>query len=162
QDRVAPVPMETRGAVGDYDPGTAELTFHCNSQAPHGLRMALAETLGMPMERVRVMVPDVGGAFGLKSCFGREDFCVAAVSRLVGRPVKWTEDRYEHLLAAGHAREEEVEVQAAVTHDGTLLGLRANLVVDQGAYPGVPFPAATCLSQVQALLPGPYRWQAYA
>jgi carbon-monoxide dehydrogenase large subunit len=81
---------------------------------------------------------------------------------LLRRPVKWTEDRYEHLLAAGHAREEKVDVEAAVSTDGTLLGLRADMTVDQGAYPGVPFPAATCLGQVQLLLPGPYRWQAYA
>jgi carbon-monoxide dehydrogenase large subunit len=163
QDRVAPMPMETRGAVADYDPSSQELTFHCNSQAPHGLRMALAESLGLAMDRVRVVVPnDVGGAFGLKSCFGREDFALAAAARQLGRAVKWTEDRYEHLLAAGHAREEKVDVEVAVSNDGTLLGLRAKMTLDQGAYPGVPFPAHTCTGFVQMLLPGPYRWQAYA
>lgn len=90
QDRVAPVPMETRGAVADYDPGLGELTLHCNSQAPHGLQIALADMLGMPMERVRVLVPDVGGGFGLKSCFGREDFCVAAgPMRMSGVSRQW-------------------------------------------------------------------------
>ena len=62
QHRVAPVPMETRGAIAEFDRGQGELTFHCNSQAPHGLRMALADTLGLPMERVSVLTKDIGGA----------------------------------------------------------------------------------------------------
>jgi aerobic carbon-monoxide dehydrogenase large subunit len=161
QHRVAPVPIETRGAVAEYDHGSGELTYHCNSQAPHGLRLALAETLEIAVERVQVLTKDIGGAFGLKSCFGREEFALAAVARLLGRPVKWTEDRYEHLVASGQAREEKMDVEVAVANDGTLLGLRANMTLDQGAYPGVPFPADTCTRFVQALLPGPYRWRAY-
>ena len=162
QHRVAPVPMETRGAVADYDAGSGELTFHCNSQAPHGLRIALADVLSISVDRVRVLTKDIGGAFGLKSCFGREDFCVAAAARLLGRPVKWIEDRYEHLLASGQAREEKVDIDVAVDDGGMLLGMRAHMTLDQGAYPGVPFPADGCTRFVQVLLPGPYRWKAYS
>jgi carbon-monoxide dehydrogenase large subunit len=163
QDRVSPLPMETRGAIADYHPGSGDLEFHCNVQTPHALRLALADTLGLSMDRVRVLVSeDVGGAFGLKSAFGRESFCLAAATRLLGRPVKWTEDRSEHLLSSGHAREEKVSVDAAVSGDGALLGLRAQLTLDQGAYPAVPFPAPLVTGSVKALLPGPYRWQAYS
>ena len=162
QHRVAPVPMETRGAVADYDPGVGELTFHCNAQNPHALRMALTDMLGLPLERVRVLVGDVGGSFGLKASFAREGFCLAAAAVLLGRPVKWAEDRYEHMVAAGQSREEKVDIEIAVTDEGTLLGVRVHLTMDQGSYPKIPFPAAQLNGLVRTLLPGPYRWQAYA
>ena len=161
QHRVANVPMETRGGVADFDPATGELTYHAATQGPQGLRMALSATLELPMERTRVLAGDVGGAFGLKGFVYREDFCLAAASRRLGRPVKWTEDRIEHLLASGHAREEKIEIEVAVRDDGTLLGMRANMTMDHGAYPGVPFAAAMFAGLVQMLLPGPYRMQAY-
>jgi carbon-monoxide dehydrogenase large subunit len=162
QHRIANVPMETRGAVADYDPATGELTYHAATQSPQGLRLALANTLDLPMERLRVLAGDVGGAFGLKGNIGREDFCLAAAARRLGRAVKWIEDRNEHLLASGHAREEKVDIQVAVTDDGTLLGIRAHMTMDHGAYPGVPFAAAIFSGLVQMLLPGPYRLQGYA
>lgn len=161
QQRVSPAPMETRGALAAFDPSSGALTFHCNSQSPHSLRIALGATLGFSTDRIRVIVPDVGGAFGQKSNFGREDFAVAAAARQLGRPIKWTEDRYENLMAGGHAREESLEIAVAVKGDGTLLGLRAHLLLDQGAYPGVPFPASIVTGLVQPMLPGPYRWRAY-
>ena len=163
QERLGPMPMETRGAVADYHEANGELTFHCNVQTGHALRLGLSQALGLPLDRVRVLVSeDVGGAFGLKSTWGRETFAVAAVSRLLRRPVKWTEDRGEHLLTSGHAREEKVAVEAAVSDDGTLLGLRAALTLDQGAYPSVPTPAIMNTGTISNLLPGPYRWQAYS
>jgi carbon-monoxide dehydrogenase large subunit len=161
QHRVANAPMETRGAVADFDPATGELTYHAATQGPQGLRMALSGTLDLPLERTRVLAGDVGGAFGLKGFVYREDFCLAAASRRLGRPVKWTEDRSEHLLASGHAREEKIDIDVAVKEDGTLLGMRANMTMDHGAYPGVPFAAAMFAGLVQMLLPGPYRMQAY-
>lgn len=162
QSRVAPMPMETRGAVAEFDPGTGELTMHCNVQTPSSLRLALSMALGLTMENVRVLVAqDVGGAFGLKSSYGRETFAVAAAARMLGLPVKWTEDRYEHMLTSGQAREEQLRVEAAVKNDGTLLGLRAHMTADLGAYPAVPFPASVMLGLVTTLLPGPYRWPAY-
>ncbi|HZQ57899.1 MAG TPA: xanthine dehydrogenase family protein molybdopterin-binding subunit [Acidimicrobiales bacterium] len=162
QHRVANVPMEGRGAVADFDPSSGELTYYAATQSPQGLRMALARTLELPIERLRVLAGDVGGGFGLKGNIGREDFCLAAVSRKLGQPVKWTEDRNEHLLAAGHAREETIDIEVAVTNDGKLLGMRAHMLMDHGAYPGVPFAAAMFTGLVQMLLPGPYTFEAYA
>ena len=163
QARVAPVPMETRGAVGMFDPGAGELTLHCNVQTPHALRLALSQAMSLPLEQVRVIVSnDMGGGFGLKSSFGRETFAVAGASRLLGRPVKWTEDRYEHLLSSGHAREEKVSVAIGVKDDGTLLGLRAKVVLDQGAYPSLPFPSTIITGLIKDMLPGPYKWRAYS
>jgi carbon-monoxide dehydrogenase large subunit len=140
--RVTHVPMEGRGGVADYRKGTDELTYHAGSQAPHSLRQALAGFLGHPAERLRVVIPDIGGAFGQKAGMSREDLVVCAASRQIGRPVKWVEDRVENLASAGHAREETIEIKAAVTSDGTILGLDVKMRYDQGAYPliGTPSP----------------------
>ena len=161
QHRVAPVPMETRGAVADYDPSTDELTYYASTQSPHGLRLQLATTLGHPMERFRVLANDVGGGFGLKGSVVREDFCIAAASKALGRPLKWIEDRNEHLIASGQAREEMVEAEVAVKADGTFLGMKAKLIMDAGAYPNVPFVSAMFVGLMQLLLPGPYRMKGY-
>ena len=91
----------------------------------------------------------------------REDFCVAAASRELGRPVKWIEDRNEHLVASGQAREEMVQVELAVKADGTFLGMKAKLIMDAGAYPNVPFVSAMFVGLIQLLLPGPYRMKGY-
>lgn len=163
QDRVAPVPMETRGALADFDPSAGELTFHCNLQTPHAFRMALSDTLSLPMERVRIVVSkDMGGAFGLKSAFGRENFALAAASMRLGRPVKWCEDRYEHMLSSGQAREEKIDVEVGVTREGTLLAMRATMTLDQGAYPSLPFPSTVVTGLAKDMLPGPYKWQGYS
>ena len=97
QHRIANVPIETRGAVADFDAGSGELTYHAAHQGPHGLRLQLATTLDLPLDRLRVVTRDVGGAFGLKGNIFREDFCLVLASKQVGRPVKWIEDRNEHL-----------------------------------------------------------------
>jgi aerobic carbon-monoxide dehydrogenase large subunit len=162
QHRVANVPMETRGGVADYDPSSGELTYYASTQNPHGLRIQLAATIGHPMERLRVVANDVGGGFGLKGNVGREDFCLALVAKQVGRPVKWIEDRGEHLLASGHAREETVEAEMAVNDDGTVLGIKVRLVMDAGAYPNVPFPSTMFPVSMQMMLPGPYRVKGYS
>ena len=162
QHRVANCPMETRGGVADYDPASGELVFHAATQSPHGLRMQLATVLDLPLEKLRVLTGDVGGAFGLKGGVYREDFCLAICSQRLGRPVKWIEDRSEHLIASGHAREETVEARAAVLEDGTLLGLDIRMAMDQGAYPWVPYPASIFAGLVRTLLPGPYRIRGYS
>ena len=151
QHRIAPVPMETRGAVADYDPSSGELTYHGSTQSPHGLRLQLANTLGHPMERFRVLANDVGGGFGLKGSVVREDFCLAAASKALGLPLKWIEDRNEHLIASGQAREEMVQVELAVKADGTFLGMKAKLTMDAGAYPNVPFVSAMFVGLITAV-----------
>jgi carbon-monoxide dehydrogenase large subunit len=161
QHRVAHVPMETRGGVADFDPASDELTYHAACQSPHALRGQLASVLGHPMERVRVVAKDVGGSFGLKASMMREYFCIAAASRKLRRPVKWIEDRNEHLGASGQAREETIDAEVAVAADGTLLGLKADLVLDAGAYPSVPVGATVFADLIRMWLPGPYRWRGY-
>jgi carbon-monoxide dehydrogenase large subunit len=140
--RVTHVPMEGRGGVADYRIGTGELTYHAGSQAPHALRQALAGLLGHPADRLRVVIPDIGGAFGQKAGLCREDLVVCAAAKILGRPVKWVEDRVENLAAAGHAREETIEIEAAVKNDGTILALDVKMRLNQGAYPliGTPSP----------------------
>jgi len=140
--RVTHVPMEGRGGVADYRIGTDELTYHAGSQAPHALRQGLSGLLGHPADRLRVVIPDIGGAFGQKAGLCREDLVVCAAAKLLGRPVKWVEDRVENLAAAGQAREETIEIAAAVKDDGTILALDVKMRLNQGAYPllGTPAP----------------------
>ena len=97
-----PMPMECRGTIADWDAETEKLTLHTSTQSPHMPRMILSPMLDIPMEDIRVLAADVGGGFGLKNAVGREDVAVSAVSRELGRPIKWTEDRLEHIAIARH------------------------------------------------------------
>jgi carbon-monoxide dehydrogenase large subunit len=163
QHRYANVPMETRGAVASYSPSTGVLTYHVAHHAPHGLRLQLSRLLDQPEHRTNVLCGDVGGAFGgQKSQTQREDVALAAAARLLGRPVKWIEDRNENLMAAGQAREEDVEVEAAVDRDGVILGLRVRLEMDQGAYPSMPLPVWLFPTLIRLILPSAYRIHNYA
>ncbi len=108
-----------------------------------------------------VVADDIGGAFGVKGHPGREDVAVAAMARRLDRSIKWIEDRNEHLMVSGHAREEDMTVRIAVTDDGRLLGMDVSLVMNQGAYPAVPFGAAFFTRIMKVMFPGTYRWDAY-
>jgi len=123
----------------------------------HLARMLLGLLARDPVTLPRVTAQDIGGAFGVKVLPTREDVAVLAAAVDLGRSVKWIEDRNEHLLVAGQAREETLEVEAALRDDGTLLGLRAHMTMDQGAYPAFPFSAAMYPLMVRTMLPGPYR-----
>jgi carbon-monoxide dehydrogenase large subunit len=162
QHRHANVPIETHGLVAAYDPGTGELVCHASTQSLHMYRQNMSSVTGHPLERLRVVCGDIGGAFGLKGFVPREEVAVVAAALEVGRPVKWIEDRNEHLLIGGQAREESVRLEAAVAADGTLLALRADLLMDQGAYPGFPFCSSVFLIGMRMRMPGPYHIQAYA
>ncbi|MBV9594778.1 MAG: xanthine dehydrogenase family protein [Actinobacteria bacterium] len=154
QHRVAQVPMEGRGGTAEFAAGN--LTYHATSQSPHTLRAYVAESLGLDLEAVRVVNTDIGGAFGLKINTHREDLAVCAAAYWLSRPVKWIEDRNEHLLSSGQAREARMELEAAVRQDGTILALRGDLVIDQGAYVGAPSPGGGHAGLVANLMPGPY------
>jgi carbon-monoxide dehydrogenase large subunit len=123
----------------------------------HLARMVLGLLAKDPKSLPRVTAQDVGGAFGVKVAPTREDVAVLAAALALGRSVKWIEDRNEHLLIGGQAREETLDVDAAFTGDGTLLGLRVHLTMDQGAYPGFPFSAAMFTRLIRTMMPGPYR-----
>src|SRR5439155_6397641 len=125
------------GIVASYDSATGVLTAHSATQGVGLTRMILAGPLGLEGDKVRVLAGDIGGSFGLKFGAGREEIACAAASKQLGRPVKWIEDRNENLAVSGQAREESFDVDAAVTNDGDILGLRVGMVIDTGAYPGL-------------------------
>ena len=154
QHRHQNVPMEGRGIVCSYDPASEELTVYSANQGVHIARMALSTQLGMPIEKVRVLSGDIGGSFGLKLGASREDVAVAAASRSLGRPVRWIEDRSENLTISGQAREESFQVEAAVTNEGDILGLKVEMIIDTGAYPGM---GGMLPQMVQGMIPGPYK-----
>jgi carbon-monoxide dehydrogenase large subunit len=149
--RVAPVPMEPNGiAVVPDDDG---VTIWVSSQVPFDVRDDLADTLGAPRDRVRVIAPDVGGGFGSKGQVYAEYHVVAAVTALLGRPVRWTETRSESMLSLTHGRAQIQTVELGARRDGTLVGLRADILADMGAYPvGAFMPGTT-----QSMLSGVYR-----
>ena len=157
--RCAAAPLEPRGVLADWDGDT--LTVWASTQIPSVLRSALAAALGLAETRVRVVAPDVGGGFGLKTHVFPEELAVAAVARLLGRPVKWIEQRREQLTAAAHAREQRIDVELAADAAGVVRGLRARVVSDAGAYHIYPLTAALEPLGSAAILPGPYRVEVY-
>ncbi len=151
--------MEGRGGVADYDAGTGDLTYYASHQAPHNLRLNLAMLLGQPADHLRVISVDVGGSFGLKSAVFREDLVICAAARMLRRPVKWVEDRFENLASSAHAREEMLEVSAAVQDDGTILALDGSMTLDQGAYPALPTFSPLYGWVVRHMITSSYRMQ---
>jgi len=132
--RVIANPMETRGMVAHYQPGDEKLTAWVATQVPHILRTNLAWLLRLPEDKVRVIAPHVGGAFGTKLNIYAEEVLTAALSIRLGRPVKWIEDRLEHMLATTHGRGQAAYLEAGARRDGTLTALRVRITADLGAY----------------------------
>ncbi len=151
------VPMECRGCVADYDTDAGAMTMYGSNQGVGIAKMVLSGQLGLAPDKVRVLCGDIGGSFGLKIGTGREEIAAAALSKALGRPVKWIEDRNEHLSFSGHAREETLEAECAVTNEGDILAMKVSMVVDTGAYPGM---GAMLGGMVEGMLPGPYSMQA--
>lgn len=152
--RSAAQPLETRGVLAMYEDLHDLLTVWSSTQIPHRVRAGLAEILGRAEDRIRVVAPDVGGAFGCKLCLYPEEVIVPFLALGLRRPVQWIEDRREHFLSTAHARGQTHDVQLAVRRDGTVLGLRDRFVHDNGAYTpyGIRLPLVTLIS-----LMGPYR-----
>lgn len=157
--RLTHVPIETRSVVAVWDDGREELTYYGAAQTAHILRTTLASRLGLSENKVRVISPDVGGGFGLKLPLFREEFTVSAMSMRLKRPVKWVEDRLENLTASNHARDDAVSVKVAVLNDGTILGVRADLWADFGAY--AFYPPSYIIHVVGWLLLGAYKIDHY-
>ncbi|MDF2706428.1 MAG: aldehyde oxidase [Nonomuraea muscovyensis] len=155
------LPLETRGAVTSWDPREEQLVVHTCTQVPHLVRTSLAECLGLDERTVRVIVPDMGGGFGLKCVVGREEIAAAAAALRLRRPVKWIEDRRDALTASFLAREQHYDVRAAFDRDGRILALDADIVCDMGAYSCYPFTAGIEPLMASAELPGVYRVPAY-
>jgi carbon-monoxide dehydrogenase large subunit len=160
--RHEPVPMETRGLIAAYDSADEHLTIHASTQSPHMLRILLPIQVNVPMEKIRVLADDVGGGFGLKNGVQRDEVAVIAASMDLGRPVKWIEDRVEHLATGGQAREEGADIEAAVTTDGVLLGLRMDAKLNLGAYASDPFNGAMFVGSLSGSFQGPTRIEGIA
>ncbi len=155
--RKTPAAMENRGYLADYDQGRRALTLHSTSQVPGVVRDALVEMLDIPGNRLRVVAPDVGGGFGGKGALYREEVLVCVLARLLGRPVKWLSDRMEDLMSTNQAFDEHIEAELACDEQGHILGLRADVTGDVGAYSAYPWTATVEPVQVVSFLPGPYR-----
>ena len=132
--RLAPSSIEPRGVVAHYEPGRETLTIWSSTQNPHILRTFLAQALGLGEDRVRAVAPEVGGAFGAKINIYGEEYVAAALSKRLGLPIKWIEDRSEAFLATVHGRDLIAYVELAATRDGKVLGLRVRIIADIGAY----------------------------
>ncbi|MDB5776514.1 MAG: dehydrogenase [Herbaspirillum sp.] len=141
--------MEGRGVLARFDPATAEMTVWSSTQMSHELSHTVAHMLQLDENHVRVIAPDVGGAFGAKYLVYPEEIAVPAAARKLGRPVKWIEDRREHFLSAIQERDAFWSLEIALDADARILGVRGRMVHDQGAYAphsyNVPYNAATSL-----------------
>jgi len=160
--RHSAVCMETRGYLAEYNTGTGFLTLRSATQTPGLVRSGVAEMLGMGEHQVRVIAEDVGGGFGSKSAVYPEELAVAALARMLGRPVRWLSDRREDLLATVQAWDELIDAELALKADGTILGLKADVIADIGAYSVYPWTAVIEPVQTASFMPGPYRIQNYA
>jgi carbon-monoxide dehydrogenase large subunit len=128
--RYAGMPMEPRTVLAEYERGHDRLTVWSSTQVPHVVQQHLVDVFGLPSHRVRVMAPDVGGGFGTKVCVYPEDVLVPLASRVLGRAVKWTEERREHFLASAHARDQVHQLELAASSNGTILGIRDHIWLD--------------------------------
>jgi carbon-monoxide dehydrogenase large subunit/6-hydroxypseudooxynicotine dehydrogenase subunit gamma len=153
------VPLETRGALAFFDAARDILELYGAAKVPHRNRDALARMLGRSTTAVVLKEGDTGGGFGVRGELYPEDFLVSIAALRLGRPIKWIEDRREHLLAANHSREQHHQVRAAVDADGHILALDDEFDLDQGAY--VRTHGARVVEMTLAMLPGPYHIPAY-
>jgi carbon-monoxide dehydrogenase large subunit len=159
--RLNAVPLEGRACLAAWNATDDQLVVQVSTQVPHQVRTAVARAADLPEHRVRVVVPDVGGGFGLKCVVGREEVAVAVAAVRTGRPVAWTEDRREGLTASFHGHEQVHHLRAAVAADGTLLALDADIRCDVGAYSAFPFTHGVEPLMASHELPGVYRVPRY-
>jgi aerobic carbon-monoxide dehydrogenase large subunit len=153
--RQTALPLEPRGLLAEWDEGKGRLTVSGAAKVPFFNRRALAQMIGLPEHAIDLVENDVGGGFGARGEFYPEDFLIPFAARHLRRPVRWIEDRREHLLATNHAREMDCEVEIACKRDGTILGLRGDIFVDLGAY--IRTNGLTAPRNVAQFFSGPYR-----
>ena len=149
------LPMEPRGVLAEWNAAQGRLTVWGAAKVLFANRRILAKAMGLAEDAIDMVENDVGGGFGARGEFYPEDFLVPFAARHVGRPVKWTEDRREHLMTINHARESTCEVEIACKRDGTILGLRGHAFVDMGAY--MRTNGAVGARNIAQFMSGPYR-----
>jgi carbon-monoxide dehydrogenase large subunit len=155
--RLIPTAMETRGVVADWRPGDKSLTLYSSTQIPHLLRSLVAQMLGVPENRFRVIAPEVGGGFGSKLNVYAEEALMGFVAMRINKPVKWIESRRENFLCTIHGRGHVDYFEIAAKRDGTIVGLKLKLIQDLGAYHQLLTPAIPTLSVL--MMPGVYKFQ---
>ncbi|MCH8809623.1 MAG: xanthine dehydrogenase family protein [Proteobacteria bacterium] len=155
------MPIEGRGVVAAWDSRREQLVVHSAAQMPHVTRTGLTECLGLDHGQVRVIAPDVGGGFGYKGILLPEEVCLSWLTMRLGHPVRWIEDRREHLSATANCREHHYLITAYAEADGRLLAIDAEATVDSGAYSIYPFTAGLEAAQIGSILPGPYDFPVY-
>ncbi|TMR94562.1 aerobic carbon-monoxide dehydrogenase large subunit [Nonomuraea basaltis] len=138
--RVHPAPLETCGAVADFDKVTGKLTVWCPTQAPHAHRTLYAMVAGLPEHKIRVISPDIGGGFGGKVGIYPGYVCAIVGSIVTGKPVKWMEDRSENLMSTAFARDYHMRGEIAATRDGRIQAIRVKVLADHGAFNGTAQP----------------------
>ncbi len=149
------LPMEPRGVLAEWNAAQGRLTVWGAAKVLFANRRILAKAMGLAEDAIDMVENDVGGGFGARGEFYPEDFLVPFAARHVGRPVKWTEDRREHLMTINHARKSTCEVEIACKRDGTILGLRGHAFVDMGAY--MRTNGAVGARNIAQFMSGPYR-----
>jgi carbon-monoxide dehydrogenase large subunit len=149
------LPMEPRGLLAEWDAARGRLTVSGGAKVLFFNRRTLAKQMDLPEDAIEIVENDVGGGFGARGEFYPEDFLIPFAARYTGRPVKWTEDRREHLMCVNHAREAECDIEIACARDGTILGLRGHAYVDVGAY--MRTNGAVGARNVAQFMSGPYR-----
>ncbi len=154
--RQTPFPMEGRGALAQYDGRLDELVVWMSHQLPHPMQRGIAHFLGLEINRVRVICPDVGGGFGLKTFLDGETLAVAWTSLRLDRPIKWVQDRFEHLVTDADCRDHEYSIAVHADADGRILGIECECVVDAGAYSPWPWPVGVEAATGVGNLAGPY------
>ncbi|MCB2158067.1 MAG: xanthine dehydrogenase family protein, partial [Rhodobacteraceae bacterium] len=154
-------PMEGKGTLAHWDEKAGQLVVYTSTQVPHLIRTGISEFLGIDQGQVRVIAPDVGGGFGYKCVLQPEELSVSWVARRTGRPIRWTEDRREHLVAGANTRQHHYKLTAFADERGRLLGMDAEITVDVGAYSVWPFTACLEAAQAGGNLPGPYDFGIY-
>jgi carbon-monoxide dehydrogenase large subunit len=154
-------PLEGRGVVATFDHRLDQLTLYTGSQMPHIVRNGLSDCLEMDQGQIRIVSPDVGGGFGHKGILLPEEVCLSWLTMQRGHPVRWIEDRREHLTASANCREHHYKITVYADRDGKLRGIDCEATVDSGAYSSYPFSACLEAAQVVSILPGPYQMPAY-
>ena len=153
--RLTGLPLETRGSIAEWNADKTRLTVFGATKVLFFNRRILAPMLGIAETDIDMLEPDVGGGFGVRGEFYPEDFLIPFAARLTGRPVKWIEDRREHLMATNHSREVDCDVEIACTRDGTILAMRGHVYGDMGAY--IRTNGGVVPAKAAQFLPGPYR-----
>jgi len=160
--RQSALPLEPRAAHAAWDRTSGRLTLTCTTQMPHAMRTIISELLGLPEFDLRVIAPDVGGAFGQKMSLAPEFVLIAWLARTLGTSVGWVEDRRENLIAGFHSRDQHVTLEGAFDADAKLLALKADIIANVGAYSCYPTTCGVEPLMALAEMPGPYALREYA